>query len=255
MTLDLGAFLSGHVFQFMLVFTRLSAGIMMFPGIGEQFVSPRIRLMFALSFSFILYPVLMSQLPVMPAGIPELFMLLAGEAMIGVFFGSIMRLLVNVLETAGAVISIQTGLSNAMILNPTLAQQSALPSVFLSIAGVTILFVSGMHHMLLEALLRTYQLFPVGVFPPPGDIVQTYVKLITHSFMVGVQLSAPFLISGLILMVALSFMQRLMAQVQLFLIVVPVQILGGLLLIATTIAMMLQVWIRYFSESIAGLGG
>jgi flagellar biosynthetic protein FliR len=255
MTLDLSAYLSGHVFQFMLVFTRLGAGLMMFPGIGESFVSPRIRLLFALSMTLILYPVLMSQLPEMPTDIPKLFALMAGEALIGVFFGAIMRLLINILETAGAVISIQTGLSNAMILNPTLAQQSALPSVFLGIAGVTALFSSGLDHLLLEALLRTYQLFPVGNFLPPGDIVQTYVRLITQSFAIGVQIAAPFLIIGLLLMVALGFMQRLMSQVQLFLIVVPVQILGGLLLIATTLAVTLQIWLRFFAESIAGLGG
>lgn len=254
MTFELGSWLSGHAFQFMLVFTRLGAALMMFPGIGESYVSPRIRLLLALSITFLVYPLLMPLMPAQPQQIPDLFMLLAIEALVGVFFGTILRLMSAVLETAGGIIGLQTGLSNAMILNPAMAQQSALPSAFLGVAGVTLIFVTGLDHFLLQAMVQTYAVFPVGGNLPPGDLVETYARLMTESFMLGVQLAAPFLIIGLVLMVALAFVQRLMAQVQLFLIVIPVQILGGLILMALTMGLMLAQWLQYYDQTIASLG-
>ena len=116
MQIDLAAQFSGQIFPFMLVFTRLGAGLMMFPGIGEAFVSPRIRMVFALVFTFLIYPVLLPLMPAMPDHPAQLVLLLGIEATVGVFLGVIMRLMMDILETAGSIIATDIGLSNAMIL-------------------------------------------------------------------------------------------------------------------------------------------
>jgi flagellar biosynthetic protein FliR len=253
-TLHLGQQLSGHVFPFMLVFTRLGAAMMLFPGIGESFVTPRIRLLFALLMSLLLFPVLMPDLPPAPDAIASLFRLIAQEALIGVFFGSFLRFLVSAIETSGAIIAVQMGLSNAMILNPTQGAQSALPSAFLSMAAVTILFMTGLDHFLLRALADTYSLFPAKATLVAGDMTQSIVHTMSSSFAVGLELAAPFLVIGLMLYVALGFVQRLVPQVQLFLVVLPLQIWGSLLLFAAVVGVMLTVWLHYFDESLNALG-
>ncbi|MDD2325719.1 MAG: flagellar biosynthetic protein FliR, partial [Alphaproteobacteria bacterium] len=91
MQLDLASVLSGHVFAFMMVFSRLGSGMMMFPGVGEAFVSSRIRMMFALSLSFLVYPVVMPLVPAMPASPAELIRMMGVEILVGLFFGSVMR--------------------------------------------------------------------------------------------------------------------------------------------------------------------
>lgn len=252
-TLNLDEQLSGHLFQFLIVFTRLGSIIMLLPGIGEAYVAPRIRLLFALAVSFLLLPVLMPLIPKIPDTIPSLVLLIMTEVLIGVFVGSFLRLLITTIETAGAVIAVQIGLSNAMILNPALASQSALPSAFLGIGGVTLLFLTGLDHVMLKGMVNVYDLFPVGGPMLTGDMTQAYIQMLGKSFAVGVQLSAPFLVIGTLLFVALGFMQRMMAQVQLFLVVLPVQILGGAILLASTVGMIFTVWLRFFDSSIAGL--
>jgi len=252
-TYSLSTQLSGHIFPFMIVFTRLGAALMLFPGIGESFVSIRIRLFFALAFSFLVFPVLMPDLPALPKHIPDLARLIAQEAVIGVFFGSLLRLLMGAIETTGSIVAVQVGLSNAMILNPAMAMQSALPSAFLGVAGIVLLFLTGLDHMLLRGLIETYRLFPVKELPVMGDMAQTYVHLVTSSFTVGVEIAAPFLVVGLMLFVALGFMQRLVAQVQLFLVLLPLQIWGGLFLFGATLGVMMSVWLKYFDSSFAAL--
>ncbi len=252
-TVNLDAQLSGHVFPFLMIFMRLGAAIMLFPGIGEAYVTPRIRLMFALVLSLLLMPVLMPLIPKMPETVTGLVYLIVVEAFIGIFVGSVLRLLVSAIETAGAIIAVQVGLSNAMILNPAQAMQSALPSAFLGAVGVTLLFITGLDHLMLRGLLHIYELFPPGGQLMTDDMTHAYIKMVSKSFLVGVEIAAPFLVIGLLLFTALGFMQRMVAQVQLFLVALPVQIIAGMALFAATMGMMLSVWLRFFDSSLSGL--
>ncbi len=248
MSLDLVALFSGQIFAFMMVFTRISAGLMFFPGLGEAFVSLRVRMMFALIFSFALTPVLAPFLPAMPSEVPLLVKMMAFEVLVGAFFGAVMRLMMGIVETAGSIIAMEIGLSNAMVLNPALATQSALTSAFLSLAALIILFVSGFDHLLFRALVNTYDIFPVGKALPFGEILELVVSLIARAFKVGVQLAAPFMIVGLLIYSSVGIMQRLMPQIQLFLVMLPVQIMGGIFVFGVCITTMLTVWLTTFDD-------
>ncbi len=62
-------------------------------------------------------------------------------------------------------------------------------------------------------------------------MAQTVIQLSTKSFLVGIELAAPFLVMWLLMFLALGLIQKLMPQVQLFLVILPLQIWGGLTLI------------------------
>jgi flagellar biosynthetic protein FliR len=245
---NLDHFLSGHVFAFVLVFSRLGPMFLLFPGIGETYVPVRVRVLLAMTMSFVFMEPLLTVIPMPPDGISDLARIIMIEVVVGLFFGSLMRLAVSSLETAGGVVAIQTGLSNAVILNPALATQSPLPSAFFSIIGVTLVFVTGLDRTLIHAVVETYSIFPPGVSLLPGDIAQTFIQTVNRSFVVGIELAAPFLVIGLLMFIALGVMQRLLPQVQLFLVAMPIQIWGGLFLMATTVAGIMTVWLSYFDQ-------
>ncbi len=253
MTFNLEALLSGHVFAFLIVFTRLAAAFMMFPGIGEAFVSPRIRMLFAFGFSLMLFPALSSGLPAMPQQMPTLVLLIAKETFVGLYFGTVMRLLMDILATTGSIIAMESGLSNATILNPSLATESALPSALLGATSIVLIFATGLDHMLFRALIGTYKVFPVGQELPIGDIVRSFIGLVSRSFSVGVQLATPAIVVALLLYTVLGMMQRMMPQIQLFLIMIPVQIFGGFFVLSVTIGVALAVWLRVYDETVASL--
>jgi flagellar biosynthetic protein FliR len=247
----LDKFLTGHVFAFVFIFSRVGSAIMLFPGIGEVYVSSRIRLLLALAISFLVMEPMLDRIPEPPEGMPDLVRLIGYEVIAGLFFGTVLRLSTGVLETAGSIIALQTGLSNATILNPTLATQSPLPSAFLSVAGLTLIFMTGLDHMLLRGIMATYNVFPPSGELMPGDLAQVMIRLTNETFVVGVELALPFLIMGLLMQVALGLMQRVMPQVQLFLVILPVQLGGGLALMALTTAGILTIWLRYFDSSVS----
>jgi flagellar biosynthetic protein FliR len=248
---DLGAFLSGHVFGFLILFCRLGSVLMLFPGIGETYVSPRTRLLFAVSFCFVLLEPMLPMLPKPPEAIPDLVRMLTIEIVIGLFFGTLLRLIISCLEAAGTVIGLQTGLSNATVLNPALATQSPLPSAMLSVAGLALIFVTGLDHYLFRSMIMLYDVFPPGTGLMPGDMAQVVIQAANRSFILGIDLATPFFVVGLLLNIAVGILQRLMPQLQLFMIVLPVQIWGGLILFSLTIASILTIWLRFFDDYIA----
>lgn len=247
---NFGDMLSGHVFAFLLLFARVGAVMMLFPGIGEPYVPPRTRLMVAFMISLLLLEPLFGRLPSLPASPIEMTRLLAMEIIVGLFFGTIIRLIMSALESAGMIIGLQTGLSNATIINPAQATQSPLPAAFLSTVGLVLVFATGIDHVLIRSIIALYDMFPVGGAFMPGDMAQSVIQMTNHSFGVGVELAAPFLIMGLMLYTALGIMQRLMPSVQLFLISMPVQIWGGLAMFSLTVAGILTIWQQFFGASI-----
>jgi flagellar biosynthetic protein FliR len=250
-TFNLDTYLSGHIFAFLLIFARIGCVLMLFPGISESYVAPRLRMLLALSLSFLLLGPLLPRFPAKPPeAMADLMRMLGSEVLIGLFFGTILRLIVGALEDAGAIIALQTGLSNATILNPALASQSPLASALLSITGVTLVFVTGLDHFLLRSLAALYDLFPVGGTIVIGDMTQFVTQTLSSSFNIGIQMATPFLVMGLLMFIALGMIQRLLPQVQLFLVVLPLQIWGGIGLIAVTLAGIMTVWLHYCDTTV-----
>jgi flagellar biosynthetic protein FliR len=84
----------------------------------------------------------------------------------------------------------------------------------------------------------------------PGDMAQTVIHTVNNSFVVGIELAAPYLIMSLLFYTALALLQRLMPMIQLFMLSMPVQIWGGLVMFSLTFIGIMTVWLRYFDQSI-----
>ena len=253
MTFDLAALLSGQVFAFMLLFARFGAGFMLLPGIGEPYVPARARLLLAAGFTLLLLPVLSGRLPPIPAQPAEIARLLAIEIIVGLFFGTILRLLLSALETAGMFISFQTGLSNATMFNPAFATQGTLPGALLSTVAVLLLFLTGLEDSLLAGLAGTYDVFLPGAPLIYEDIAGTMAQIMARVFTISAQMAAPFFLIGLLMYVPVGVMNRLVPQLQVLMVVMPLQVGVGLALFGLTITTILMFWLRQFEDIIHGL--
>ena len=131
-----------NLFGFFLIFARLGSALSIMPGFSASFVSMRLRLGIALAISFVMAPVLIGNLPVRPPSVIEMAILIAGEILIGVFFGTIARILMGALQTAGTVIAYVSSMANAMIQDPIAEQQSSTVAGFLLIVGTLLIFAT-----------------------------------------------------------------------------------------------------------------
>lgn len=243
----------GHVFAFLLIFMRLGTALMIMPGIGDAFVSPQIRLSFALAMSFVLTPFLAQNLPAPPAQGFVMVELLLTEAFIGIFIGTVMRIMIGALDTAGSVISIQAGYSNALVFNPATSTQGSLVGALYSVLGVTLLFVTNLHHYMLASVIDSYQIFPAtGHLLDMESVLEVIKRTVTVSFKIGVELAIPFLIVGTLVQVGFGLLGRLMPQVQIFFLAMPVQILLSLVMLTMVMSAGILYWLNSFESAVSG---
>lgn len=237
------------VFAFMVTFVRIGAAITIMPGIGDSYVPQNIRLYIALGISLMLMPLVS---PFLPSPMPDtagLLVLLGSEFIIGIFIGTVARIFMLALDTAGMIISMQSGLGNAQVFNPSMATQGSLVGVLMSVTGVVLLLVTNLHHLLIYGLLGSYDVFPVGAVPDSGDMADMISKAIAGSFMVGLQISAPFIVLSLMLYILMGVLSRLMPQVQVFMLSLPLQITLSLITLVLMLSAGLLFWLAKFEES------
>lgn len=244
--------LSLNVFAFFLIFTRISAGVLSFPGFSAGWVPARVRLLLAIIISFMMTPVLMSDLPMMPRGAVGLVLLISGEIIIGVYIGTIARAALAALQVAGTVIALVSSMANAMIQDAVSQQQSSIIAGMLSTMGLVIIFVTDMHHLMLQALFNTYVLFPPGEPLEIADMADFLSHQVSESFNLGLQLAAPLVITAMIYYIALGLLGRLMPALQVFFFGMPLQIAAQFIVLMITLSGILMVFAQHFEDSLIG---
>lgn len=242
-------FVTAGVFTFILIFVRFGTALMIMPGIGDSFTPMNIRLHIALAICLVMTPIIQ---PFMPNPIPPfatLIVLIVMEFVTGLFIGTISRIMIAALDTAGMLISMASGISNAQMFNPTMAMQGSLFGAFLSVMGVTMLFVTNLHHLLIHGLVESYHSFPVGNVPDTSSMAELVAKAVGASFMIGFQISIPFVIISLMIYIGMGVLSRLMPQIQVFILAIPIQILLALFTLSLTISAIMLFWTTRFEES------
>ena len=216
--------LSLNIFAFFVVFSRLGTAFSLLPGISAVYIPIRVRLAAGLIISFAVTPLLLADLPVRPSEPALLLVLIVGEVFIGVFFATIARIIVAALHIAGTFISYFASLANALVQDPVAQQQSSILSGFLTVIGITMMFVTDFYHVILRALVDSYSLFPPGEMLVIGDFARTITRHFSDAAIIAFKMSAPFLLVAMIYYIGLGILGRLMPQLQVFFFGLPVQV-------------------------------
>ncbi len=218
-------------YAYFLVFCRLGGMLMVLPGFSDAQIPMRIRLLLSFVLTLALGPLVITYLPT-PQDDMHLWLSGVKELFIGLYLGLVGRLLLAAVQVAANVISMQISLSNALIFNPILASQDSVISVGLMLVAVCLMFAGDLHHLIIQAFIDSYPLFSQTGFYLVEDFSKTVTQLASESFVLGVRLSLPFLVVGVIFNFCLGLLNRLMTQLQVFFIAVPAQILLGLLFLS-----------------------
>lgn len=245
--------ITGDVFALLFVFSRIGAAIMLLPGFGEVFISARIRLLLAIGITVVVTPAVSQFVPPTPDGPLALFAVLGQETVIGVFLGAMSRMMIAALHTAGVIIGFQTSLSNAQLFDPVNAEQGSLIGSFFNVLGVFLIFATNLHHMMLIAVIDSYSLFVPGATLPIADFSATATRVLSGSFVLAMQLSAPFIVMGMLFYLGLGLLARLMPQVQVFFIAMPVQIFLGFMVMGATLSAGMLWFLGAFQTAFQGL--
>jgi flagellar biosynthetic protein FliR len=244
--------LSGIVLTYLLVFARVGAMVMLLPAIGQMGVPSRVRLLLALAISVALTPTVQGAYPaIAPQTTVALVIMIAQEVTAGVLVGAMARIIMSSLQVAGYLISSQIGLSYAQTLDPTQNTQGAVVGNFMTLLGTVLVFATDLHHLAIGAIAGSYRMIPPGGHLPTGDMLQLVIQLTSSSFALGFQLAAPFLVFGFALYAALGVLAKLMPQLQVFFVAVPINIAAGFVIMLALLGAMMTLFLNYYTTSMA----
>lgn len=247
---DLLAALPVNVLTAFAVLTRVGAMMMTAPAFGDFTLSPKIRLAIAIAVTAAIAPAAAPAFPEKAGDIGVLAIsgLVAGEIAVGLFLGLVARIIASALNVAGQVIALQMGLSLAQIFDPSQQTQGAIIGGFLAVLGTTMVFATDLHHLLLMALRDSYVLFAPGGAINVGDMAKTMIGTLSFAFSLGVRLAAPFIVFGLVFYSGAGVLNRLMPQAQVFFMLMPANLILGLMLLMLTTGLMMTVFLGAFEE-------
>ena len=230
---------------FMLVFARIGAMVMLMPGLGEVNIPGRAKLSIALALTLIILPLHRAQISVDMTSIFSLLVMMVREIAIGIVLGATARMALSALQVAGSVIAQQLGLGFVTSVDPTQGQQGVLIGNFLTILGLTLLFATDTHHLVISALNESYNIFSPGETMLTGDVAALATKAFSGAFKIGIQLAAPFLVFGIVFNVGLGILARLMPQMQVYFVGIPLAIVIGFLIFAAVLSTMMGTYLDY----------
>lgn len=239
-----------ELYKFLLIFLRIGSALMLMPGFNAGYVNSKLRLCIAICLSLITIPFLEDKLPSMPTSFGSNVQLFLFEISYGIFIAIFMQLLMAAINLAGHLVGQAIGFSNAQMFDPAFQQQSIIVDTFLTLVAITIIFVTDIHHLMLSGIIESYALFPVGFSFPTGDIAQSISQTLTQSFIIGFKLGSPFVAFTIIFYVGMGLLSRLMPQLNIFFLSMPLQIYLGIGLLFLTIPVITMWFIKYYEDGL-----
>jgi flagellar biosynthesis protein FliR len=232
---------------FMLVFARVGSMVMLLPGLGESNIPVRIKLGIALLLALIMLPLHRGAYQIDMQSINPLLVMMIHEIVVGIVLGATARVTLSALQVGGSVIAQQMGLGFVTSVDPTQGQQGVLIGNFLTMLGITLLFATDSHYLVIAAINDSYNIFSPGDLTPSGDIAALATRAFAAAFKIGTQLAAPFLVFGLVFNVGLGVLARLMPQMQVYFVGAPLSILAGFLIFSLVLVAMMGTFLNYFN--------
>jgi flagellar biosynthesis protein FliR len=238
------------LFTLIVLVCRIGAALMLFSGIGENYVPIRVRLQLALALAIILLPLLSGKLPPPPQGALSLALVVVSEVIVGLFLGGLVRMLQAILHVAGMLIAFQSSLASAMMFDANQGSQGSVFGNFLTLIGVAMIFASNLHHVMLTGIAASYEWMPVAGTLPISDMAEAATHTLADGFSTAFMIASPLMLIGMLFFLASGILARLMPSMQVFTVLMPAQIIVSFLIFTSTLSAAMLWYIEHYRDAL-----
>ena len=227
------------LYPFFIVFVRLSGIFMTVPMFADKAVSAKTRLAIAVVFSMALAPIVSQYIPTIPGSVSLLMLIVLGEFLIGVLLGFGAKLFALAINFAGDFMAAMMGLQAASMFDSRTGSNSTSLSALLSIIALAAFIALDLHLYIIKAFVESYDVIGFNKAMPLEEVAMAIVLTVTKITILGVKLAAPVVAANFIVNCALGILNRLVPQIHVFFISMPLTMLLGIFILVLSIASML----------------
>lgn len=216
--------------RFLMILVRVTGMLAATPFFANQAVPVLPKIGFALFLTFFLLPTGVTfPVTLRTADFYTYALTLANELLLGLIMGFLISLNLAVFQIAGQLMDFPMGFGLVNVLDPQFGQQIPILGQFQFVLATLIFLSINGHHYLLQALSRTFELFPPGSWSFKPEMTQFLLAGFAQMFALGFQISLPVVASLFLTDVALGFVARTVPQVNVFIVGFPAKIAIGLI--------------------------
>lgn len=233
---------------FLLVLTRVSVILFLFPIFGTQVLPGLVKAGLSLVISLGLYTVVKADPLYFPNSIVGLAIFMVSELIIGAILGLSVRMFLSAVQLAGQLISFQMGFAMINVIDPqTGGQVSILDEIGYWMVLLVFLLLGG-HHIMIYALAESFQLIDMGMISLKKELMMTFLTLSSDIFIISLKIGAPAIVALLFVSTAFGLSAKFSPQMNIMIAAFPIQIVVGLIFFGITLQIIVIVSRSYLLQ-------
>ncbi len=237
----------------LLIFARMLGLFTTAPVWSNRMVPVQLRAAISFGTAVVLFPLL--EPPELPATLVGLIPMVLRELLVGMTIGFVASLIFSAVQFAGQLLDVGMGLSMINVLDPMSNTQMPVMGNFLYILSLLIFFGVNGHHMLIEAVVDSYRLLPIGAAVLSTEASGQLVLIAGTMFVIALKIAAPVLAAIFVTTVTLGILNRVVPQMNVFIIGLPVQFGVGIFMLAVVMPLYLAFLRLVFDMLFAEIAG
>ena len=170
----------------------------------------------------------------------DLLLLAGREVLVGIVLGFVTRLFFFAVSMAGEIVSVSTGLGQAQMYNPMMGSMSNAMEQFYSIIATLVFLGMNGHHTLILGIVESFASTPVAELSFGYSSFAEMVMKIQNFFIIGIKISAPVLISMIVIQLGMALLSRVVPQINVMVTSASVTVLIGFLIMFVSLPLLVM---------------
>lgn len=216
-----------QIIAYALVFLRCLGFFLSWPLFSGGAVPVPLKIFISLLIAFMCFSTIGSETYPKVVHYQSLLGLAVKELVLGLSMGFLTTFIFHAVTIAGELVAMAMGLSSAQVFNPSLnMQQSSVSQLYFFLSAFLFLAIRG-HHYFLMGLVESFKTIPLSVILPRLSTLAEFTLIGQKIMEVGLLLSAPVLVSILVINFSMGVMGRAVPQINVLITSLPVNALAG----------------------------
>jgi flagellar biosynthetic protein FliR len=221
-----------HLEACLLIVIRTGGMLLSAPWFGHRALPPQLKIGLALLIGLLLAPAVAGRGIALPDGLLAWAVAIAGELLLGIAIGLLVRFLFAAVAMAGQLIGLEVGLAMPGLFDPEFNEHSTALHTFTDLLAVLVFLSLDAHHLLLRGLADSFRAIPLLGWGLGGAGVEAVVRLSAELWPIALRLAAPLLAAQFLAKVAMALVAKAAPQINILMVGFPLQIGLGLLVLA-----------------------
>lgn len=224
---------------FLLILTRVTCFVFVAPFFSMKNTPANVRIALSFFTSMLLYQALTPAEYIEYNSVLEYALVVMKEAIVGLLIGFAANICTSIVNFAGSIADMETGLSMVTLLDPTTKEYTSITGVLYQYVLMLMMIATGMYRYLFRALADTYTLIPVnGAVFHSDKLLNSLLEFMSDYVMIGFRIVLPVFCTILMLNAILGILAKVSPQMNMFAVGIQLKIVVGLSVLFLTAGMM-----------------